>query len=123
MNNEIKKRDVRRHRRVMRVRKGLRGNAVKPRLCVSKTNKHISAQLIDDEAGVTLASAGTMTKAFRSTEFTSKSKAAARQVGIKLAELAKQKKIDSAVFDRGHHKYHGILAELAHGARESGLKF
>ena len=123
MNSEIKKRDVRRHRRAMRIRKGVRGNAVKPRLCVSKTNMHISAQLIDDEAGVTVACAGTMTKAFRGTSFTRKSKEAARQVGVKIAELAKQKNINAAVFDRGHHKYHGILAELANGARESGLTF
>jgi large subunit ribosomal protein L18 len=123
MNNETKKRDVRRHRRTMRVRKAVRGCAVKPRLCVCKTNVHISAQLIDDETGLTLASAGTMHKDFRSTQFARKSKEAARQVGIKIAEIAKAKNIQCAVFDRGHHKYHGILAELANGARESGLKF
>ncbi len=123
MNNEIQKRNVRRKRRVMRVRKAVRGSALKPRLCVTKTNMHISAQLIDDDAGLTLASAGTMTKAFRSTAHNRKSKESARQVGKTIAELAKSKNIECAVFDRGHHKYHGILAELADGARESGLKF
>lgn len=123
MNNEIQKRNERRRRRTMRVRKAVRGDAKKPRLCVTKTNAHISAQLIDDEAGLTLASAGTMTKAFRSTPHNRKSKESARQVGIKIAELAKSKNIETVVFDRGHNKYHGILAELANGARESGLKF
>src|SRR5690242_1509256 len=123
MNNEIKKRDVRRHRRTMRIRKAVRGNAEKPRLCVCKTNCHISAQLIDDEAGITLAFAGTMAKDFRNGKFGKKSKESARQIGIKIAELAKAKNIQSAVFDRGHRKYHGVLAELANGARESGLQF
>ncbi len=123
MNNEIKKRDVRRHRRTMRVRKAVRGTADKPRLCVSKTNRHISVQLIDDLNGITLASAGTMTKEFRNQNLVRKSKISARQVGIKLAELAKAKNVQCIIFDRGHHKYHGLLAELANGAREAGLQF
>lgn len=123
MNNEIKKRDVRRHRRTMRVRKAVRGTADKPRLCVSKTNRHISVQLIDDLNGITLASAGTMTKDFRNQDLARKSKTSARQVGIKLAELAKAKNVQCIIFDRGHHKYHGLLAELANGAREAGLQF
>jgi large subunit ribosomal protein L18 len=92
-------------------------------MCVLKTNLHISAQIIDDEAGITIASAGTMTKDFRNQKLGRKSKESARQVGVKLAELAKAKNIQCVVFDRGHHKYHGVLAELANGARESGLQF
>src|SRR5690349_15635220 len=111
MNSDLKKRDVRRRRRALRVRKGVRGSAAKPRLCVSKTNLHVSAQLIDDEAGVTVASVGTMTKEFRASNLGRKSKASARQVGAKLAELAQAKNIQTVVFDRGHYKYHGILAE------------
>lgn len=123
MNNEINKRNVRRFRRKLRIRKSVRGTAQRPRMCVLKTNLHISAQIIDDEAGITLASAGTMTKDFRNQKLGRKSKESARQVGIKLAELAKAKNIQCVVFDRGHHKYHGVLAELANGARESGLQF
>jgi large subunit ribosomal protein L18 len=123
MNNEKNKRDIRRERRKMRIRKAVRGNAEKPRLCVFKTNLHISAQIIDDEAGITLASAGTMTKDFRNQKLGRKSKESARQVGVKLAELAKAKNIQRVVFDRGHYKYHGVLTELANGARESGLQF
>lgn len=123
MNNEINKRNVRRLRRKMRIRKAVRGTGQRPRLSVLKTNLHISAQIIDDEAGVTLVSAGTMTKEFRNRKLDRKSKESAREVGVKLAELAKTKNIECVVFDRGHYKYHGVLAELANGARESGLQF
>jgi large subunit ribosomal protein L18 len=123
MNNEISKRNVRRFRRKARIRKAVRGTSQRPRLCVLKTNMHISAQIIDDEAGITLASAGTMTKDFRNQKLGRKSKESARQVGVKLAEFAKTKNIQCVVFDRGHYKYHGVLAELANGARESGLQF
>ena len=123
MNNEINKRNVRRLRRKLRIRKAVRGTAQKPRLSVLKTNQHISAQIIDDEAGITLASAGTMTKEFRNRKLDRKNKQSAREVGVKLAELAKAKNIQCVVFDRGHYKYHGVLAELANGARESGLQF
>ncbi len=64
-----------------------------------------------------------MTKEFRNMKLGRKSKESARQVGIKLAELAKAKNIQRVVFDRGHYKYHGVLAELANSARESGLQF
>lgn len=123
MNNEINKRNVRRFRRKLRIRKAVRGTAQRPRLSVLKTNQHISAQIIDDEAGITLASAGTMTKEFRNQKLGRKNKESARQVGVKLAELAKAKNIQCVVFDRGYYKYHGVLAELASGARESGLQF
>jgi large subunit ribosomal protein L18 len=101
----------------------LKGTAEKPRLSVLKTNKHVSAQLIDDENGLTLASTGTMTKEFRDGEWGSKSKAAARQVGLKIGELAKSKNIQKIVFDRGRFKFHGLIAELANAVRESGVQF
>ena len=123
MLNEKKKRNERRFRRSMRVKKSVRGNADKPRLTVFRSNKHIFAQLIDDEKGITLACAGTMMKDMRDTDLGKKSKGAARQVGMKLAELAKKKQIGTVVFDRSHYKYHGVLAELADGAREAGLRF
>lgn len=123
MNNELSKRNIQRSRRKLRVRKKVRGSAERPRLCVLKTNQHISAQIIDDDAGVTLVSAGTMMKVFRDKNLGRKSKESARQIGIHLAEMAKAKQIQSVVFDRGPYKYHGVLAALAEGARETGLQF
>lgn len=123
MINNLRKRDERRHRRVMRIRKHVRGTGEKPRLSVFKSNAHICAQLIDDEKGITIASAGTSSKEFRAQKLGKKSKEAARHVGTKLAEAAKQKKILAVVFDRGFNKYHGLLAEVANAARETGLQF
>lgn len=121
MENNIIKRNVKRQKRLMRVRKHVRGNAEKPRLSVLKTNKHISVQLIDDENHITLASAGTNSKTQKGP--TKKSKEAAKHVGQQIAALAKQKNIQKIVFDRGRLKYHGIIAELANAAREAGLQF
>jgi len=123
MINDRTKRDGRRVRRQFRVRKHVRGNAQKPRLSVFKSNQHICAQLIDDEKGVTLASAGTVTKEFRTKDLGKKSKDAAKQVGVQIAESAKKLNINQVVFDRGFYKYHGLLADLANAARESGLQF
>lgn len=123
MINELKKRNVKRRRRLLRVRKSVRGTALKPRLSVFKSNQHIVAQLIDDDKGFTIASAGTLTKEFRDKNMGRRSKAAAREIGVKIAETAKQMNILNAVFDRGFNKYHGILAEVANAARETGLQF
>ncbi len=108
---------------MLRVRKQVRGTAEKPRLSVFKSNMHIFAQLIDDEKGFTLASAGTVMKDFQDNKLGKKSKEAARAVGAKIADVAKQKNIANAVFDRGFNKYHGLLAEVANAARETGLQF
>lgn len=110
-------------KRGWRVRKHLHGTAERPRLSVHKSNAHISAQLIDDDNGVTLGSVATFGKEFRDTEFKKKNKVSARKLGETIAELAKQKNITTVIFDRGSFKYHGILAELADAARSSGLKF
>ena len=123
MINDLVKRNVRRRRRMMRVRKQVRGTADKPRLSVFKSNMHIFAQLIDDEQGFTLASAGTVMKDFRDKKLGKKSRDAAQLIGVKLAEAAKQKNITCAVFDRGFNKYHGLLAVVANAARETGLQF
>lgn len=109
-------------KRAQRVRKRLRGNEQKPRLCVVKSNKHIEVQIIDDVTGTTLGSISTRAKEFRGTEFGRRCKAAAKKLGEKIAEIALQKNIKEAIFDRGFHKYHGVLAELADAARGSGLK-
>ena len=123
MISELVKRDERRRRRQFRVRKSVRGTAEKPRLSVFKSNKNICAQLIDDDSGFTIASAGTLTKEFRDRNLSKRSKEAAREVGVRVAQLAKQKNIQHAIFDRGFNKYHGLLAIVADAARETGLQF
>ena len=123
MRTSVIKNSTIRHKRAMRVRKKLRGTQLKPRMSVHKSSKHIQVQLIDDETGKTLGMAATFSKEFRTTEFGKKNKASARKLGEKIGEIAKQQNIKEIVFDRGPHKYHGILAELANGAREAGLQF
>lgn len=120
MDKSKKDRRKARESRVMRVRKTLHGNGERPRLSVSKTNCHIYAQLIDDDRALTLAGFGTLSK---TSGVKKKSKEAAREIGKKIAELAKQQNIHSVIFDRGRYKFHGIVAELANSAREAGLQF
>jgi large subunit ribosomal protein L18 len=103
-----------------RVRNKISGTAQRPRLCVYRSLNNIYAQLIDDVAGVTLASASTAEKDFKDN---GGNKDAAKQVGKILAQRAKKKKITECVFDRGGYVYHGRVQELAEGAREGGLKF
>lgn len=123
MESSVQKAKVAKDKRALRVRKHICGSAMRPRLCVVKTNKHLYAQLIDDSQGLTLASMSTCSKELRDTENAKKSKGSARVVGEKLAEKAKALGIDQVVFDRGSSKFHGVLAELADAARASGLKF
>ncbi|QJW97534.1 LSU ribosomal protein L18p (L5e) [Frigoriglobus tundricola] len=106
-------------RRRYRVRKALYGTPQKPRLSVSRTNLHISAQLIDDLNGVTLAAATSAGKASGLKH--GGNVAAAKVVGQKLAEAAKAKGITSAAFDRGAFRFHGRIAALAVAATEAGL--
>jgi len=122
MDKTLKKRKNARQSRVFRVRKILHGSAERPRLSVSKTNCHIYAQLIDDDKAVTLAGVGTLSK-FMTGELKRKSKESAREIGKKIAQLAKEKNINSVIFDRGRYKFHGVIAELANAAREAGLQF
>ena len=107
-------------KRHVRVRAKISGTAERPRLCVYRSNANISAQIIDDVKGVTLASASTLEKDF---EGIGSNKAAAKKVGATIAERAKAKGITEVVFDRGGYLYHGRVKELAEGARENGLKF
>ncbi|MCE2982606.1 MAG: 50S ribosomal protein L18 [Parachlamydia sp.] len=123
MASQSEKKTTLRTKRAYRVRKKLRGNSEKPRLCVVKSNNHIQAQLIDDESGRTLGGTATFTKENRNTEFNKKNKASARKLGEQIAEIAKSKNIKEVVFDRGPFKYHGVLAELADAARAGGLQF
>jgi large subunit ribosomal protein L18 len=106
-------------RRKYRVRKAIRGSAQKPRLSVFRSNFHIYAQLIDDDAQVTLAAASSNDKG--SDVKYGGNVAAAAVVGKKLAELAKAKGISQAAFDRGHYRFHGRVKALARAATEAGL--
>jgi large subunit ribosomal protein L18 len=108
-----------RKRRHVRVRKKVTGSASRPRLAVNRSARHIFAQLIDDGAGHTLASASTLEASIR--DVTGDKKARAHQVGQLLASRAKEAGISAAVFDRGGYAYHGRVAALADGAREGGL--
>lgn len=121
MESSILKRNHKRSKRALRVRKHLRGTADKPRMSVQKSNQHLSVQLIDDDNAVTLVALSTTMKEFRDKKM-KKSKEAARLIGGKIAELAKERQIGRAIFDRGRYKYHGLIAELASAAREGGLQ-
>ncbi len=112
--------NAQRLKRHSRVRGKISGTAERPRLAVYRSNAHISAQIIDDVKGVTLASASTYEKDF---DGIGSNKEAARKVGNTLAQRAIEKGISAVVFDRGGYIYHGRVSELAEGAREGGLKF
>ena len=110
---------IRRHRRV---RKSIHGTAARPRLAVFRSNKHLTVQVIDDDAGVTLAAASTTEAELRAAGSGSSTEAASR-VGTLVAERAKAAGIDKVVFDRGGFAYHGRIAAVASAAREAGLEF
>ncbi len=106
-----------REKRRKRVRRKLTGTAERPRLSVYRSNVHIYAQLIDDYAGHTLASADS-----REVGEAENRKESARKVGELIARKASEAGIETVVFDRGGNRYHGRIAALAEGAREGGLK-
>ena len=117
-------RAVARQKRHYKLRRYLVGTAQRPRLSVFKSNKHIYAQIIDDDAGHTLTSASTMTLAFKDSKMDSSSNIeAAKAVGTEVAKRAKELGIETIVFDRGGYLYHGKVKALADAAREAGLKF
>ena len=115
------KKAVGRSRRHTRVRKKVHGTASKPRLVVTRSARHMVAQVVDDVAGVTLASASTMEADIRGADGDKTAKAKA--VGEAVGKRAKDAGIDTVVFDRGGNKYHGRVAAVADGAREAGLEF
>ena len=140
----MQNKQAKRSRRHGRVRAKIFGTSEKPRLCVFKSAKHIYAQLIDDEKGVTLASASDLeltsqsrrerkTKVSRKTDAKQKHETDAKilsgkiaiafGVGKLIAGKALKNKIEKVIFDRGGYKYHGRIKALAEGAREGGLKF
>ena len=114
-------RAVGRARRHFRVRKAISGTAERPRLVVTRSLRHITAQVVDDTKGHTLASASSLDASIRGAEGDKKSIAA--KVGALVAQRAKAAGIDKVVFDRGGNRYAGRIASLADAAREAGLEF
>ena len=110
-------RRVSRSRRHFRLRKKVAGSPERPRLVVTRSSRHLFAQLVDDNSGVTLASVST----FKLTDGDKTAKA--RQAGAQLADAAKAAGITQVVFDRGGNDYHGRIAAFADAAREGGLEF
>ena len=110
-----------RRRRHFRVRKRVVGSAERPRLVVSRSSRHLVAQIVDDSIGQTLVSASTMESTLRASKDDKSAKA--RFVGAEIAKRAKEKGISTVVFDRGGNKYTGLIAALADSARENGLDF
>lgn len=108
-------------RRRMRVRNQISGTAERPRLTVAKSLKHVFVQLIDDEKGITLVGLASNSEPFESAK--GNKSAIAKQVGQKVAELAKTKGIEAVVFDRNRYRFHGRIKAVADGARAGGLKF
>ncbi|HEX7659297.1 MAG TPA: 50S ribosomal protein L18 [Pseudonocardiaceae bacterium] len=115
------KRRIARSRRHFRLRKKVAGTATRPRLVVNRSSRHIVAQIVDDLAGHTLASASSLEADVRALEGDKKAHAA--KVGQLVAARAKEAGIDKVVFDRGGYGYHGRVAALADAAREAGLEF
>jgi large subunit ribosomal protein L18 len=114
-----KGKSVARQRRHLRLRKKIAGTAVRPRLVVSRSSRHMVVQVVDDNVGKTVASASTLEADLRA--FDGDKTAKARKVGELVAERAKAVGVDTVVFDRGGNKYHGRVAAVADGAREGGL--
>ena len=119
MIRKIEKKEIR-NRIHRRIRRKLRGTAERPRLAVFRSVAHIYAQLIDDNAGATLASASTVDKGGKTN---GGNVAAAKAIGKLVAERAKEKGIKLVVFDRGGYQYHGRIKALADAARTAGLEF
>lgn len=114
---------VGRERRKLRIRRKMEGTAVKPRLSVFRSAKHIYAQVVDDVAGTTLAHASTLARDVRGAIGEDDKTGAAKKVGEAVAKVLLAKGIEKVVFDRNGYLYHGRIAALAEGARGAGLKF
>ena len=111
--------EARRYRRKLSIRKKINGSADRPRLCVFRSNKHLTIQVIDDNAQLTLFSVQTYGK---NAVVAGSNKDGAKIVGTAVAEGLKGKKISTAVFDRNGYKYHGVVASLVEAVRENGIK-
>lgn len=118
-----KKKEWARQRRHRRVRKRVFGTQICPRLSVFKSNRHIYAQIVDDETGRTLTAASTLSPELKGSLVDGNKTGIARRVGQLLAEKARAASIERVLFDRGGYKFHGRVKALAEGAREGGLDF
>ncbi|GAA5509929.1 50S ribosomal protein L18 [Novipirellula caenicola] len=118
-----KKLQKKRLRRRQHVRNKLRGSADHPRLCVQRSLKHFSCQLVDDDAGKTIASASTRDKSVRESVSNGGNSDAAAMIGKLIAERATSAGVTAVKLDRGHNKYHGRVKAFATAAREAGLQF
>lgn len=116
-------RNDKRVKRHARVRKTVFGTPEKPRMCVYRSSKNISVQIIDDVNHKTLAAASSLDKELKAEIGYGGNKEAAKKVGEAIAKIALSKGIETVCFDRGGFLYHGRVKELADGAREAGLKF
>lgn len=122
--DKAKTKRVRRERAHMRIRRKVWGTAERPRLSVFKSSRYIYAQLINDDAGHTLAQASSREAAIaKKAEGGAGTRSAAKLVGETVAERAKKSGVDKVVFDRGGYLYHGKVKDLAEGARANGLEF
>jgi len=119
----VKDRKQRRIRIRRRYREAVRGTANRPRLSVYRSLRHVYAQIIDDDSGVTLASASTLEKSAAGGLKATGNREAGSLLGKLIAERAKEHGVESVVFDRGGFRYHGVIRAIADSAREAGLKF
>jgi large subunit ribosomal protein L18 len=122
MIRKISKNEIR-ERVHIRIRKKLRGTTERPRLAIFRSTAHIYAQVIDDIKGVTLVAASSTEKVADGKKVTGGNLAAAKEIGKRVAERAKENGIGKVVFDRGGYIYHGRVKALADAAREAGLEF
>ena len=120
---KIRNAQDRRERRHLRVRRKLEGTSERPRLAVYRSSEHIYDQVIDDEAGNTLAQASDLDTDLKKQADGKKKSEVAKLVGSLIAKRAKEKGIGAVVFDRGGFQYHGRVKALADAAREGGLRF
>jgi len=111
-----------RAKRHQRIRRRIRGTSERPRLCVTKTLRHLYAQIVDDEVGRTLVQVSTLDPAIRA-DVSGPNVAAAKKLGSVLAEQAVSQGIEAVVFDRGGHPYHGVVSSFAEACRQGGLRF
>jgi len=119
----VKDRKQRRVRVKRRYRGVVRGTTNRPRLSVYRSLRHVYAQIIDDDSGVTLAFASTLEKEAAGSLKATGNREAGALLGKLIAERAKEHGVESVVFDRGGFRYHGVIRAIADGAREAGLKF
>jgi len=120
MIKKLNDKDRKRLKRKVHIRKSVRGNAARPRMTVTRSNSNIAVQVIDDDAGCTLASVSTLEKDLASLKA---NVASGTKVGEEIGRRLKEKNITSVVFDRNGYLYHGVVKAVADGARSAGINF